>query len=119
MFSGILEMHERCANCNLRYETSSGAWVGAIALGYGIGALVAIALALLEIAYRPIRDAGINPAWTIVVLSLLATAVGYRWAKATWFALLYQWDFMAFGDDPPGPPPVNPGGSQPIEPRVR
>ena len=112
-------MHERCANCNLRYETSSGAWLGAIAIGYGIGALVAIALALVEVRFRPLRDAGLDPAWTTVIVALVATAATYRWAKAIWFSLLYQWDFMAFGDDPPGPPPVNPGGSQPVEPRVR
>lgn len=106
MFSGYIEMHDVCAACGLRYQTSSGAWLGALALGYTIGAAVAIAMALIEIVYRPLRDAGLDPAWTIVIVALVATGVGYRWAKAFWFSLLYLYDFMAFGDDPAGPPPV-------------
>jgi uncharacterized protein (DUF983 family) len=106
MFSGWIAMHERCAQCDLRYETSPGAWLGALALGYGVGAAVTILLAVLELWLRPMRDAGLHPMWTIVVIALLATLVAYRWAKATWFALLYLYDFMAYGDAPPGPPPI-------------
>jgi uncharacterized protein (DUF983 family) len=113
MFSGFIEMHRRCAECDLRYEAAPGAWLGALALGYGIGAIVAIALSLAEVAWRPIRDAGLDPMWTIAIVSLLATALGYRWAKGVWFALLYRWDFMAFGDAPPGPQT----GSAPSRPR--
>jgi uncharacterized protein (DUF983 family) len=104
MFSGILAMDERCANCDLRYQTSPGAWIGAMALGYGIGALAALVLAVVELWLRPLRDAGLHPVWSIVVVSLVATLIGYRWAKSGWFALLYLYDFMAFGDAPPGPP---------------
>ncbi|MCK9487046.1 MAG: DUF983 domain-containing protein [Dehalococcoidia bacterium] len=107
MFSGYIEMRERCANCQLRYQTSAGAWLGALALGYTIGAAVAIVLTLVEIGYRPMRDAGLDPAWTIVIIALVGTAVGYRWAKSFWFSLLYLYDFMAIGDVPPGPPPVS------------
>ncbi len=103
MFSGLLAMHERCAHCDLRYQTSPGAWIGAMALGYGIGALAALIFAFVELWLRPIRDAGLHPIWTIVVLSLVATLIGYRWAKSGWFALLYLYDFMAYGDAPPGP----------------
>lgn len=103
MFSGFLALHERCSNCDLRFQTSSGAWLGALALGYGIGAIVALAVAFLELWLGPIREAGLHPVWTILAIALLATLAGYRWAKATWFALLYLYDFMAYGDAPPGP----------------
>jgi len=109
MFSGILEMHERCAECDLRYQTSPGAWLGAIAIGYGIGALAAIILAVIEVWLRPLRDAGLHPMWAIVAISLVITLIGYRWAKATWFSLLYLYDFMAYGDAPPGPAPADRG----------
>lgn len=103
MFDGMISMHERCANCDLRYQTGPGEWIGTLALGYTIGAVVAIALAVVELYLSPIRDAGLHPVWTIVIASLLATLIGYRWAKSSWFALLYLYDFMAFGDAPPGP----------------
>lgn len=119
MFSGIIEMHERCASCDLRYQTSPGAWLGAVAIGYGIGALIAIVLALTEVTYRPVRELGLDPAWTIVVIAVVVTGLLYRWAKAAWFALLYQYDFMAFGDEPPGPQSKAPSDSRPIDPDTR
>lgn len=103
MFSGYYEMHERCAHCDLRYETSPGAWLGALAVGYGIGIVGALVLVFVELAFRPLRDAGLDPMWSIAVAGLVITAAGYRWAKGIWFALLYRWDFMAYGDAPPGP----------------
>lgn len=106
MFSGWIELHERCAQCGLRYQSAPGEWIGALAVGYGVGAIAAILLAFVEVAYRPIREIGLSPAWVIVIFGLAVTVIGYRWAKAAWFALLYVWDFMALGDQPPGPPPV-------------
>ena len=113
MFSGWLGMHERCEVCDLRFQTSPGAWLGAIALGYGIGALFALGFAALEIWMRPFRDADLHPVWSIVVVALVATLIGYRWAKSAWFALIYLYDFMAYGDAPPGP--SGPSGSSRIE----
>jgi uncharacterized protein (DUF983 family) len=105
MFSGFYEMHERCAVCDTRFAPSSGEWLGALAIGYTIGAVIAILLAFAEVAWAPIRGAGLDPMWTIAVIALVSTAIGYRWAKAMWFALLFEWGFMARGDAPPGPPP--------------
>ena len=105
MFKGYYDMHRRCAVCDLRYEAESGAWLGALALGYGIGAMVAIVLAAIEVTWAPIRELGIDPMWTIAALALVATAIGYRPAKSAWLFLLYHFGFMAFGDEPAGPPP--------------
>jgi uncharacterized protein (DUF983 family) len=103
LFTGYYTMQRRCAVCDIRYEAESGAWLGALALGYGIGALVAIVLAWIEVLWGPIRDLGLPPMWTIAVTALLATLAGYRPAKAAWFVLLYHYGFMAFGDEPAGP----------------
>ena len=103
MWSGFYEMHERCAVCDTRFSPSSGEWLGAIAIGYTIGAVIAILLAFAEIAWSPIRNLGLPATWTIAVISLVATAIGYHWAKSLWFALLFEWGFMAKGDAPPGP----------------
>lgn len=104
MFSGVIAMHERCTQCGLRYETSPGAWLGAIAVGYGVGAMAVLALAIIELSLSPFRNAGLHPMWTIVVLSLLVTLAGYRWAKAAWFSLLYLYDFMSTEGDALPPP---------------
>src|SRR5262245_11989928 len=88
MFSGFYEMHERCSVCDTRLAPSSGEWLGALAIGYTVGAVVAIALAIAEVLWSPLRSHGIVPTWTIAAISLSATALCYRWAKAMWFALL-------------------------------
>jgi len=101
-------MHERCAVCDTRFAPSSGEWLGAMAIGYTIGAVIAIILGFAEVLWAPLGHLGLTglaPTWTIAVISLTATAVGYRWAKSMWFALLFEWGFMAQGDAPPGPPP--------------
>lgn len=106
MFNSFYGLHERCAVCDTRFESSSGEWLGGTAIGYTIGALVAVALALIEGQWAPLTAPGLPSMWTIAVLSLVATVIGYRPAKAMWFALLYEWGFMARGDGPPtGAPP--------------
>lgn len=89
--------------CDLRYEASDGAWLGALGIGYGIGALLGIAFGIAEVAWHPIGRVGLDPLWTIAAVSVAASAVAYRPSKALWFAILYRWDFMAFGDGPAGP----------------
>ena len=110
MFRSFYDLHETCAVCGTRFESSSGEWLGGTAIGYGIGAIVALALAIIEVYLAPIRHLGLPPTWTILGISLVATVIGYRPAKAMWFALLYEWGFMSRGD---GPPP----GVSPHEPR--
>ena len=94
MFNSFYGLHERCAVCNTRFEANSGEWLGGTAIGYAIGALVALALALIEVQWAPIRSAGLPAMWTIAVVSLAVTVVGYRPAKAIWFALVYEMGFM-------------------------
>ncbi|MSQ30431.1 MAG: DUF983 domain-containing protein [Dehalococcoidia bacterium] len=106
MFNSFYGLHERCAVCGTRFESSSGEWLGGPPIGYAIGALVALALALIEGQWSPLGALGLPSTWTIAALSLVATVLCYRPAKAIWFALLYEWGFMARGDGPPtGAPP--------------
>jgi uncharacterized protein (DUF983 family) len=94
MFRGWYSMHDRCAVCGTRFETADGAWIGAVAVGYGFGALFGVAAALAEVAWHPIGDAGFDPAWTIAIASLPVTIIMYRPAKGIWFGLLYLFGFM-------------------------
>ncbi len=102
-FSGLFGVRERCTVCDLRYEASEGAWLGSLALGYGAGALIAGVMSFSQVAWHWIDDLGLDPLWTIAAASLLTSFLAYRPAKAFWFAILYRWDFMAFGDAPAGP----------------
>jgi uncharacterized protein (DUF983 family) len=107
MFRSFYALHERCAVCGTRFETNSGEWLGGSAIGYTIGALVALALALIEVQWGPLAGLGLSLTWVMVVIaaiSLAATVIGYRPAKAIWFALVYEMGFMAQDDDPPGTP---------------
>lgn len=100
MFASYYGLHDTCAVCGIRFESSSGDWLGGTAIGYGIGALVALALAMLEVRWAPFAGLGVSPLGAIAAISLVATVIGYRPAKAMWFALLYEWGFMAHGDAP-------------------
>ena len=99
MFRGYYAMHERCPNCGLLYEVESGAWIGTMAVGYGVGALVVLLLTFVELAYQPLDRLGLDPFWTIPVVAALVTLVAYRPAKGLWFALLWLYGFT---EDGPG-----------------
>jgi uncharacterized protein (DUF983 family) len=93
MFRGWLDLYERCPVCGVRYAVESGAWLGAIAVGYGIAALVAVALTVIEVLAHPISRAGLDPIWTITIVGIAATVLAYRPAKGLWFALLWVYGF--------------------------
>jgi len=93
MFRGFFTLYERCPNCGIRYEREAGAWLGGTALGYTVGALVAVSLGLVELRWHPIEELGLHPLWTITVVSLAVTLPAYRPAKGVWFALLWLYEF--------------------------
>ncbi|MBT5775539.1 MAG: DUF983 domain-containing protein [Dehalococcoidia bacterium] len=98
MFEGFYDIPITCTNCELQYQVGDGAWLGAVAIGYGFGAIFAILAAVVEMTWSPIRNAGLDPLWTIAVASLVVTAVGYRLAKSLWFSLLYTFGLMRWPD---------------------
>ncbi len=100
MFRGAWELHERCPSCGVRHELSEGSWLGAVAIGYGIGALFAMALALIELRTHFIADAGLDPLWAIALSSIPATVLAYRPAKGLWFVLLYLYGLAGEPDEP-------------------
>ena len=98
LFDGFYGVPVTCPHCELQYQVGDGAWLGAVAIGYGFGALFSILAAAIELTWAPIRGAGLDPLWTIAVAGLLVTAVGYRPAKSIWFSLLYLYGFMRWPD---------------------
>jgi hypothetical protein len=78
----------------LQYQVGDGAWLGAITIGYGFGAIFAILAAVTEMTWSPIWDAGLDQLWAIPAASLVAIAVDYRLAKSLWFSLMYTFGLM-------------------------
>jgi hypothetical protein len=105
MFSGLFALHPTCPRCAARYERDAGAFLGSLAIGYGIGALWVVALGFLELRTGVLAGLGADPLWTIGMSGIVVTFLGYRPAKASWFALLFLYGF------------VRPDGSGPEEAR--
>lgn len=101
MFRGFYDIPRRCSYCDLQYQVGEGAWLGAVAIGYGIGVIAAIIAVFVELIWGPIRAAGLDPMWTIAVGALVATALGYRPAKSIWFSLLFRFGLMRWPDGTP------------------
>jgi uncharacterized protein (DUF983 family) len=108
MFRSAWELHELCPSCGVRHELADGAWLGSVAIGYGIGALFAMALAFIELNWHPIARAGLDPLWTIALSSIPATVLGYRPAKGVWFVLLYLYGLGSELDEDRIPRPTEP-----------
>lgn len=105
MFRSFYELHETCEVCEVRYEGSPGASLGAIAIGYGIGALFVVAFGMVELLWGPLRALGLDPMWTIALASLPVIALAYRPAKGLWFGLLYLAGFVVPDGVAEGDPP--------------
>lgn len=99
MFRSAWELHELCPACGVRHELADGAWLGSVAIGYGIGALFAMALAFIELNTHVLARAGLDPLWTIALSSIPATVLAYRPAKGLWFVLLYLYGLAGEHDE--------------------
>ena len=93
MFRSWLDLYDRCPTCGVRYAVESGAWLGAVAVGYAIGAVFVMALVFIEVLAHPIARAGFDPIWSITIAGLVITVLSYRPAKGLWFALLWVYGF--------------------------
>ncbi|MSP22878.1 MAG: hypothetical protein EXR66_07710 [Dehalococcoidia bacterium] len=70
-----------------------------MAIGYGVGALFAMALAFIELNTHVIARAGLDPLWAIALSSIPATVIAYRPTKGLWFVLLYLYGLAGEPDD--------------------
>lgn len=85
LFTGVLEMPERCAVCGLYYEREHGYFVGAMAISYGL-AIAAVAIlffAVLAITHWPLE-------WVLLVAGVAFLPIAplcLRYARAIWIYL--------------------------------
>lgn len=104
MFRSMWDLHERCPSCGVRHELEEGAWLGAVAIGYGMAAVAAIVAGVIELNAHPIARVGLDPMWTIALGAVPVTVLAYRPAKGLWFTLLYLYGLAGEPDavDTPG-----------------
>ncbi len=86
----MFEMHEKCANCGLRYEIEPGFFYGAMYVSYGFGVAFFVATYLImEIIYDP-------SVWEIVIalgtVVLLGSPFIFRLARMTYLNLFVKYD---------------------------
>jgi uncharacterized protein (DUF983 family) len=85
LFSGLLDMPERCPVCGLIYEREHGYFVGAMALSYGlaVGLVATLFFAVLAITHWSLE-------WVLLVASLAFLPVAplcLRYSRAMWIYL--------------------------------
>jgi uncharacterized protein (DUF983 family) len=100
LFSGVLEMPERCAVCGLYYEREHGYFVGAMAISYGISVVL---LALLFFGLLWLTRWPLELVLLVASLAFLPLApLSLRYARSLWIHLDRRID--------PNDPQDRPGG---------
>jgi len=90
MFRGLFTMHERCANCGLKYERAPGYFLGSSYVNYGLTAMALLVMYVVlhyKVGYSNKDLAG--PLAGFCVIFPLAI---FRQARALWLALDCRWD---------------------------
>ena len=82
LFSGLIDMPERCPECGMIYEREHGYFVGAMAISYGlaVGLVGILFFALLAITHWPLE-------WVLLVASVAFLPLAplcLRYARALW-----------------------------------
>lgn len=88
MFKGLIAMHERCPNCNVKFEREPGFFLGSIYINYGITAVVTsvVYLGLMFSKWgSDLQQMGIAVAIAVILPILL-----HRHARSLW-AGFDQW----------------------------
>lgn len=87
LFERWFAVPERCPSCGLRFQRDEGAFLGSLALNYGVAGLVLIALIVALVATMP-SGADWRPI-TLLALSVVAGCVlaFYPFAKTIWAAI--------------------------------
>jgi uncharacterized protein (DUF983 family) len=94
LFRRWFTLPERCPRCGLRFEREEGAFLGSLAINFGVTAAVFIAVLVTWVALTLPDVPAVPVAVTSVVLTVVLPLAIYPFAKTTWAAidLLLNWD---------------------------
>jgi uncharacterized protein (DUF983 family) len=101
MFAGLFRMHERCANCQLKFEREPGYFLGSIYINYGITALV------VTVGWVTLRF-GYDVNAKVLLFGFLAflivfQSLFFRYARALWLAMDCRVDPSLYADPAESP----------------
>jgi uncharacterized protein (DUF983 family) len=94
LFRRWFTLPERCPRCGLKFEREEGAFLGSLALNFGVTGLVFIGVLVGWLALTLPDPPVVAITVTSVLITLLLPMVIYPFAKTTWTAidLLLHWD---------------------------
>jgi uncharacterized protein (DUF983 family) len=96
LFRGWFRMAPTCPSCGLRLEREEGAFLGSLALNYGMsGVLGIVVMTVWFILTLPDTNI-LQMMFGVIGTVLLGVAFFYPYAKTTWAAL----DLLTHGDQP-------------------
>lgn len=97
MFAGLIRMHERCSECDMKYERAPGYFLGSTYINYGVTSLT------ITIAYFSLHF-GLGFTNRQLAAPLLAVCVilplfFFRYARALWLGFDCHFDLSGFSDE--------------------
>jgi uncharacterized protein (DUF983 family) len=94
LFRRWFTLPERFPRCGLKFEREEGAFLGSLALNFGVTGLVFIVVVLVWMALTLPDPPVVAITVTSVLITLLLPLLLYPFAKTTWTAidLLLHWD---------------------------
>lgn len=112
LFRRWFTLPERCPRCGLRFEREEGAFLGSLAINFGVTSLAFIAVLVTWIALTLPDPPVVAITLASGAIALVLPLVIYPFAKTTWAAIdiLLRWDQRADIHDllqgaSPNPPP--------------
>lgn len=90
-FSQLGKMHKNCSQCNLKYESETGFFYGAMYVSYAFGVAIFVVIWLACSVLNP----GMHPAaiFGLVVLGLLIFfPISFRLSRRVWINIFVKYD---------------------------
>lgn len=113
LFSGLIEMHEKCPQCGLKLEPEPGFYLGSIYANYAVTVLlVTISFMVLTFGAGYSKDLVI---WGCLGFTVLFPLWFFRYARSIWLSLMYLVSATDFGRPKHGGPLAVPHTQHPSE----
>lgn len=95
-FGSVLEMHEKCSHCGMKYQMEPSFFYGAMYVSYAVS--VAFGFAAFTVSYG-IFDTGLVTSFIAIILTLLLTfPIILRLSRNIWINFFVDYDKEALKD---------------------